>query len=245
MQKRLGSKIETEGAVPPRVLKGVLEEGSFCDDELSAEYFGGVLASSRSEISRDDRGVYFISLVSRLTTYQIRTHYFLYNLVKMLFDGIEVGIASSNRWKLQTFIPFPSYSVAMEFSPKEKPYIILQHVMFGLAKEGLIEPDFLFGSKENLISNYRGTKEQITKALEEESGNGIIFMPSPLGVELFHWAYGKGDIPVDDFLKPEIKFHSDTKIKTLPGFKGIWKEINKEASEPDTKQSVLPNIPQT
>src|SRR3990167_4792547 len=53
-QKKLGDKIETEGMVSPKVLKGILNEGSFCEDFLAVEYFGGVLASSRSGISRDD-----------------------------------------------------------------------------------------------------------------------------------------------------------------------------------------------
>ena len=44
-----------------RVLKAISSEGAFCDDELMAEYFGGVLASSLSEVSRDDRGASFAS----------------------------------------------------------------------------------------------------------------------------------------------------------------------------------------
>lgn len=40
--RRLGTKIESDGAVPPRVLKGILDEGSFCDDpqrqNISAVY---------------------------------------------------------------------------------------------------------------------------------------------------------------------------------------------------------------
>nr|MBA4182979.1 hypothetical protein [Acidobacteriota bacterium] len=44
-----------------RVLKAISDEGAFCDDELMAEYFGGVLASSLSEVSRDDRGASFAS----------------------------------------------------------------------------------------------------------------------------------------------------------------------------------------
>src|SRR5262245_23499596 len=38
-QRKLGSRLESEGTVPPRVLKEILQEGSFCDEELSAEYF--------------------------------------------------------------------------------------------------------------------------------------------------------------------------------------------------------------
>src|SRR4051794_30772500 len=65
-------ELERPGRVPPRVLKGVLEEGSFWDDELAAEYLGGVLASSRTEASRDDRAASLISLVGRLSTYALR-----------------------------------------------------------------------------------------------------------------------------------------------------------------------------
>lgn len=36
-----------DGRVSPRVLRKVLQEGSFIEDELAAEYLGGVLASSR------------------------------------------------------------------------------------------------------------------------------------------------------------------------------------------------------
>lgn len=84
---RLGGRIEEEGAVPPKVLKGILDEGSFCDDELSAEYFGGVLASSRTGVSRDDRGAAYIAMLGRLSAYQIRAHYCFYHIFKRLFDG--------------------------------------------------------------------------------------------------------------------------------------------------------------
>src|SRR6266496_693093 len=64
--KLLGDRLESPGSVPPKVLKGILDDGSFCDDELSAEYFGGVLASSRTGVSRDDRGASFTALLGRL-----------------------------------------------------------------------------------------------------------------------------------------------------------------------------------
>jgi hypothetical protein len=39
---RLGERLNEPGAVPPKVLKGILDAGSFCDDELTAQYLGGV-----------------------------------------------------------------------------------------------------------------------------------------------------------------------------------------------------------
>ena len=218
---RLGSKIDNEGAVPPKVLKTILEEGSFCDDELTAEYFGGVLASSRSEISRDDRGASFAALVARLTSYQIRSHFFFYNLIKLIFDGDSHSVASSEgRQALTTYIPFNSYESAMEFSAKEDAVVILNHVMFGLAKENLIEPSFHFGSADYMSKQYG-----------DRASAGIVFAPSALGAELFLWAYGRGDVNVTRFLEPDIKFVSNTKIHTVPGFKGLNKKCEETATD--------------
>jgi hypothetical protein len=92
----LGDKINAEGTVPSKVLKGILEEGAWCEEELQVEYFGGVLASSRSGISRDDRGATFNSIISRLSTYQLRTHYLFYHSTKKHFDGQLMNIGSSS-----------------------------------------------------------------------------------------------------------------------------------------------------
>src|SRR5262245_36922667 len=69
---KLGGKIDQPGIVPARVVCGILDKGSFCEDELCAEYFGGVLASSKSGSPRDDRGASYAALLGRLSTYQIR-----------------------------------------------------------------------------------------------------------------------------------------------------------------------------
>jgi hypothetical protein len=57
--------------VSPRVL-GFLVQASLCEDELFAEYYGGVLASARGPSGRDDRGASMMSLIGRLSTYQVR-----------------------------------------------------------------------------------------------------------------------------------------------------------------------------
>ncbi len=219
--KKLGSKKETYGQVNPRVLKGILSEGTFCDDELMAEYFGGVLASSRSEISRDDRGISFVALIGRLTSYQIRAHYIFYSTVKILFDGRkDVNVISSKyRNKLEVFVPNDSFSLAMEFLEKENVSVILPSIMSGLARESLIERDFeVIGGEKTA---YCG-------------GNGIVFCPTDLGTELFLWAHGKNDLSVTEFLKPEHKFVFETNTQLPKNAKSVEKvlkhhqELNKK-----------------
>ncbi len=206
-QKKLGSKIEEDGTVPPKVLKGILDEGSFCDDHISAEYFGGVLASSRSGVSRDDRGAVLISLLSRLSTYQIRTHYIFYHFIKKTFDGTNIDPnTSEGRDKLELFIPQNIYETAMEFEQEENINVLSSHIIFGLQKESLIGDIFGYGPKEH-----------IKKWFKNAPTKGIIFQPSVLGIELFLWAYGKPHLFGRDYLKPCNEFEIDSKINLLDG----------------------------
>jgi len=197
-QEKLGDKIDEPGAIPPRVLKEVLDEGSFCNDPLTAEYFGGVLASSRSQISRDDRGASWSSLVARLSNYQVRSHYVFYRSIYDRFIGQDFLFNINDRSKLEVLIPFSSYFEAMEFTEDEMKHIgsILNHAFFGLNKEGLIET-FVYGSGEDL-------KRRRMNRVEPPEEGGILATPSALGGELFLWAHGFGSSDLGSILKLQL-----------------------------------------
>jgi hypothetical protein len=69
---------EGRGIVHPRVAYSILEDGSLCDDELMAEYLGGVLAGSRSPNGRDDRAITRCRCISGMSALQTRAHFLLY-----------------------------------------------------------------------------------------------------------------------------------------------------------------------
>lgn len=81
---RIAEKAESKGAgrgereVPPRVAHRLLEEGSYCDDELMVEYLSGVLAASSTPGGRDDRAVVWSDMVTGLSSLQVRAHFLLY-----------------------------------------------------------------------------------------------------------------------------------------------------------------------
>src|SRR5215475_2235072 len=89
--RRLGSRLNQPGSVPPRVLKNVLDDAPWIDDELMAEYQGGLLASSFGENGRDDRAVALQAVLRRLSTYALRTHYVCY-------VGYYLAFAEIGRW---------------------------------------------------------------------------------------------------------------------------------------------------
>jgi len=213
-EEKLGDRIDQPGRVSPKVLKGILQEGSFCEDELSAEYFGGVLASSKSSITRDDRGAALIALLSRLSTYQIRSHFIFYQVVKQIFNGEKLGVNKpEDVIKMKMFLIMDEYCKGMEFSKNEDPAQLLGHVMFGLYKESLIGKEFQTGSPKHLKRFWKDVKK-----------TGIIFRPSASGVELFMWGYGYGNLHISEFLNPRIQFPNKIKIPIPKGAQNIKKE---------------------
>jgi hypothetical protein len=182
--EKLGHKREQPGIIPPKVLKTIMNDGSFNDDSLAVEYFGGVLASSRTEHGRDDRGARMAKLVDGLSTYQLRTHYLIYSTIKEIFQNKSYLFNMDDRPKMEIFLPFKNYAKAMSFGPEElnNNDAFLRHTFFGLANDGLIENNFLYGSEEHM-------KKKVPTA----DDGGIICQPSALGAELFLWALGCGD----------------------------------------------------
>ena len=203
-EKFLGPKIDSPGKVSPRILKHIINDGAFCDDELTQEYFGGVLASSRNNNSRDDRGLSFISLTESMSSYQIRTHYIFYTIIKELFEGENLKLGKSiERTKMQVFLPFDIYIKSMDIPEKYLLEIILPHTLWGL-------------SRLDLITNFAsGSGDAVKKHYQEANVPGIIFMPTVFGIEFYMWAHGHSDTPRNKFLDKNTQFVK-SKILDIP-----------------------------
>ena len=208
--KKLGNKINQPGEVSPKVLKGILENGAWCEEKLQAEYFGGVLASSRVAVSRDDRGAYYASIISNLSSYQLRLHYLFYSLIRSHFLGQKMNIGEpKDRLKMSIYIPLSSFFQTMDFSPEEyvKWETLEQHAIWGIYNAGLIN-NISYGSLEYIKTTYPDAHE-----------SGLVIGPTQLGGELFLWAYGHGQLPVNAIFDPSVSFNQITDIKIGPSFR--------------------------
>ena len=93
-----------------RVTRDVLWHGTTSEDEVCAEYFGGILASSRTNDGKDDSSIQFVDVTKSLSSTQLRLHYLIYHaLNKMLIEqGRQVNVAQGNEindvsiWMLST-----------------------------------------------------------------------------------------------------------------------------------------------
>lgn len=199
---RSGGQLEKPGVVPPRVLEQIVSKGSWIEDELTAEYFGGVLSSSRTDRGRDDRASELLSLLSRLSSYQIRGHYMAYTAIKQLYDGCGRSVDDpSERKDLRVFMPIRDVARALDLGKEEKKRFasILEHIAHGLEKESLLP-----------TGNY--------------SGKGVVVEPSVLGSQLYLWAHGRSDLRANSLLDPRVRLNvsctvwiSDRCRKAKPG----------------------------
>ena len=198
--EKLGDKLNSPGRVPLKVFKTVINEGSYFDDAVATEYFGGVLASSRTEVDRDDRGARLAKMIDNMSTYQLRSHYLIYSTISELFSNSGNSFKTQeDRRKMQLFMSVHDYFSAMEFTPQEwNGEQILDHIFHGLAADGLVDSNWRFGPQED-----------VKKAFSGAPSAGIICFPTALGAELLLWAFGHGDkhlnfLLTDDF-SPEIE----------------------------------------
>lgn len=173
--------------VPPRVLRDVIEDGSLRDDQIAAEYYGAILAGSRSEVPRDDRGASWTSMLQRLNNYQIRSHYIVYaSIHRVVQECAWEGLNPPVIW-----LPTQVWGESMEFSGDEwssSPINMMFNIFDGLRRE-------------DLITSYQPDLEG-----EEQ---GFIINPSIAGVELYMWATGRANLGVEGFLSGENHLPDD------------------------------------
>lgn len=192
--RKLGDRADQAGEVNPRVLKHVMDEGRFCEDELTAEYYGGILASAKSRNGRDDRGVTVLSAVKDLSVYQLRTHFIIYSVVHRLFKGKDWNLADNGECNThRIWIPYDVYVPAMAFQEGEDANSIVSHALFGLARHDLIR-DFVFGPPEFL----KAQNPHIPAA-------GIIITPTLPGAEMFLWALGLQGASGSELFRVEVQ----------------------------------------
>jgi hypothetical protein len=70
----------------PRVIKEIIENGSWCDDDGIQEMWAGILASSCNEINGDDSNLIFVNTLKQLTKNQVSILNFICQNCKIRVD---------------------------------------------------------------------------------------------------------------------------------------------------------------
>jgi len=203
--RKLGPKINDPGAVNPRVLRHVWAEGAFIEDELAAEYFGGLLASARSPDGKDDRMLGHLGTVRDLSVYDLRLHFLTYSLMRSFFVGSNLWVADSDqRAQMDIYIPLLAYMAAADVQGDWEPEQFAGASLFRLAERHLIG-EFTVGS------------DGLLKYDSQIEVSGMVVFPSYLGAELYLLAYGHRGEVGRQFVDPALAMPSNMTMTISEG----------------------------
>jgi hypothetical protein len=198
-----------EVIVNPRVARVLVEEGSYCDDDLMTNYLGGVLAGSRTHDGRDDRAVTWSRLITDLSGLQVRAHYLLYREWAARLEGIvpfnlgdsKIVERAVMQIDLEEFNPELARGSGVDYIHATP------HAIIGLAGANLIDDSYALGRSRRLLSKGAGVRSSFAMTLEVR--------PSRQGIELYGWAQGLPGLLPAEFTSKAVPFDLGDPISRL------------------------------
>lgn len=120
-----------DGRVPNlRVTRDVLWHGAFSEDEICAEYFGGVLASSRTDDGKDDSSIQFVDIIKSLSAKQLRLHYMAYYALNKLLvqEERDINVAQGREIQaVEVWLPSMELADVHEINLDTDPNALWRH----------------------------------------------------------------------------------------------------------------------
>ena len=184
---------EESSSVSLRVAHVLLEDGSYCDDELMADYLGGLLAGSRTPEGRDDRAVAWSKVLTSLSSLQVRAHYLLYREWAARLRTVAVYELGVDAGRMQATMEVAS-SEFVKFLVAESEVDendAISHAIGGLARVGLLEDKYLYNN------------------------DAVRVVPSIMGIELYGWAQGLPGLSPRGFASKAQPFDLEDAIPRL------------------------------
>ncbi len=168
---------QSSGKANIRIAWDIVTQASFTESEIGVEYFGGILAASKTEDGQDDTGIYYLNITKSLSSKQLYLHYLLYKSLNNLFVRTE-SLHSLN------------VGMGSELSGKRIYFFTLELLDLGVN----IDTDFTALSNKGLIGDFW---EVITKKVNHPITNKeveiyyAIFTPTTLGIQMLAIAQNK------------------------------------------------------
>lgn len=168
-----------------RVVRDVFSNGSFTDEAICAEYFGGILAASRSGDGKDDTGVFYADIIKSLSSSQLRFHYIIYRSLNKLWLSMPDERTRPNAGMGNELDQF---SVCFLTNEIQELGVDIGKNLVALHSKGLIGD--LYQADEHVLPN--GKQVNYTKV-----------SPCTLGIQLYAIAHNKlqrwWTLPFEDF----------------------------------------------
>jgi hypothetical protein len=210
-EAKLGQRKDQPGEFSPRVLLKIFDEAAWCDAPVMAEYFGGILAASRSDDGSDDRGASWASFVSRLASFDVYLHYLCFDAFRTLYVGeTQLNLAMDTDRALDKtgiFIPWNALGQTLGLDDFQAWNTVLTPSISALVRENLFGPAWAMGA-----SDYLGQRYQM-----DTPEAGIVVGVDLPGLELFNWAHGKRNAIPNSILDTRETYEVTEDIGHLSG----------------------------
>jgi hypothetical protein len=181
-----GKELDRPGSVHPRVAHRLLEEGSYCDDEVMQRYLAGMLRASRTPEGQDDRAAYYVNVVASLTANQVRLHHAVYTVLADYERPANHDLANPDRaYAVSVRAPVLSAASLLGFSEDTEPRDAVEEALLGLRRQGLLG-QISMDSTRGLKSSELPPGEPLFAAA-----------PSPDGALLYLWGRGQRTAKAD------------------------------------------------
>ena len=139
-ERAIAKSAGESGFVHPRVAFDVLERGSYVGGPLAAEYFGGLLAASRTPDGDDDAGVALTGILASMSQLQIRAHFIIYREWAALLKGTIFHLGNGNVRKRDAALLCDPADLASAIGGNDADQeSTLQFALAGLLRLGLID----------------------------------------------------------------------------------------------------------
>lgn len=181
-----------------RVTRDVFWNGAFSEEDICAEYFGGVLAGSRSLDGKNDTGIFYLDLIKSLSSSQLKLHYYIYSSLNLI-------LVNNTSYK--------SLNVASDVEIKAKSIFFVTQDLINCGIN--FEVDLVALNNKDLISNF-----EYSNMIHPDKHHLTKITPTTLGVQLF--AVAANMLPnYRDFSKQQFKNFSYSEIVPKAGLSAI------------------------
>ena len=89
-----------------RITRDIFWSGSYSDELICAEYFGWILASSRTIDWKDDGWIHYVETIKWLSSKQLLLHYIIYNSLNKIFltNKLSINVRRISELKNQSIV---------------------------------------------------------------------------------------------------------------------------------------------
>lgn len=143
-------------------------EAAVTENELMADYLGGVIAASGPD---DDSGVPMVALLGRMSALQLRFHYLIYRSARELWPpGAAINLYSQ---KANPVVEFPRAALIQGTGVIDIG-LETASTLYALTREGLIADHWTYGPP----------------AGDDSADFSAVVQTSALGAEVYLWGHG-------------------------------------------------------